>query len=636
MKNVLVVLTLFMFLFGGAASAQDSEYPPATQNAQSSADRVLQNALTGQPISGNDVEAFLHWMSVSVAPAGEYERWIPSIEGIDDGDTKSRAIILVALGLAVTGEAARSVQLIERYRDQIKTTYMDNLPDNHSETDREMIAAYYGWLINNTEFSVPGAFVKSYPDIFFNNTPVWAATRDAYFQVTLPEDSEAWLGVYSAWASLLSDAINPAGVRMGSMYNMVHKANLQNIALLEYRPDLYLSYVNAQSNVDWLDYWKFLGPYEARIVAEAEKLERQMESLLVERLAEGHYFETDAAKQLVNAFLNEVRNSFFSIANGPYTESTKKLIESTSASGWVKAVSSISNFHPKAAVFQLQIIGGYLISQGEFRQLENYINWLSEGNFNVFLQKLGERTDGYSDYFIEDQSGEIVAATLLGNLAAQDSEGLKSVMEWVKLDYGQWGTFNKTPVMYAAHHNNFESYKLLRKAHPNLLESTTVGGGTDAPEIYDRNVLTYALENAEFDFVSAVLGDVGDLFVPKTDSAGRNALFYLGLNEKVSEKERKELVGMIQSIGLSLPEASFDCSLAQRRIELLTCGSSEFAALDKELSSAYFAAREKADDPKAVLNDQRRWLSGALDCVVEDGFENCYSSRIWELERATE
>jgi len=104
----------------------------------------------------------------------------------------------------------------------------------------------------------------------------------------------------------------------------------------------------------------------------------------------------------------------------------------------------------------------------------------------------------------------------------------------------------------------------------------------------------------------------------------------------VSEKERKELVGMIQSIGLSLPEASFDCSLAQRRIELLTCGSSEFAALDKELSSAYFAAREKADDPKAVLNGQRRWLSGALACVVEDGFENCYSSRIWELERATE
>ena len=216
--------------------------------------------------------------------------------------------------------SANIVNLRNSFKDiqaksgQIKTTYMDNLPDNRSETDREMIAAYYGWLINNTEFSVPGAFVKSYPDIFFNNTPVWAATRDAYFQVTLPEDSEAWLGVYSAWASLLSDAINPAGVRMGSMYNMVHKANLQNIALLEYRPDLYLSYVNAQSNVDWLDYWKFLGPYEARIVAEAEKLERQMESLLVERLAEGHYFETDAAKQLVNAFLNEVRNSFFSIA----------------------------------------------------------------------------------------------------------------------------------------------------------------------------------------------------------------------------------------------------------------------------------------------------------------------------------
>src|SRR5690606_4671022 len=199
------------------------------------------------------------------------------------------------------------------------------------------------------------------------------------------------------------------------------------------------------------------------------------------------------------------------------------------------------------------------------------------------------------------------------------SNGLGAIMEWIKFDYGQWGSFNKTPVMYAAHHNNFVSYKILRNSRPELLASTTVENEYGGPEIFGRNVLTYALENAEFDFVSAVLRDVGDFFVPETDSAGRNALFYLGLNEKVSEKERKELVGMIQSIGLSLPEASFDCSLAQRRIELLTCGSSEFAALDKELSSAYFAAREKADDPKAVLNGQRRWLSGALACVVEDG-----------------
>ena len=483
MKKIFGALILLAILPLGSVSAQEGGYAPATKNAQSSADRVLQNAVAGQPISGNDIEAFLHWMSVSEAPVGDYERWIPSLEGIDDGDTKSRAIILVALGLAVTGETTRSVQLIERYRDQIKTTYMDNLPDNHSDTDREMIAAYYGWLINNTEFSVPGAFVKTYPGIFFNKTPVWGATRDAYFQVTLPEDSDEWLEVYSSWRSVLNDVINPAGVFMGSMYNMVHKANLQNIALLEYRPDLYANYVNAQGSPDWLDYWKYLGPYEARIVSDAEALENQIERLLVERLVEGHYFEADEAKGLVSTFLHQIQNSFFGAANERYAAPTKKLMEIASAAGWAKAVSSISNFHPQAAVFQLQIIGGYLISEGEFRELENYINWLSEGNFNVFLQKLGERTDGYSDYFVEDQSGEIIAATLLGNLAAQDSEGLKSIMEWVKLDYGQWGTFNKTPVMYAAHHNNFESYKLLRKANPNLLESTTVGGVRWTPSV---------------------------------------------------------------------------------------------------------------------------------------------------------
>src|SRR5690554_8138942 len=78
MKKVFGALILLAILPLGSVSAQDGGYAPATQNAQSSADRVLQNAVAGQPISANDVEAFLHWMSVSEEPVGDYERWIPS------------------------------------------------------------------------------------------------------------------------------------------------------------------------------------------------------------------------------------------------------------------------------------------------------------------------------------------------------------------------------------------------------------------------------------------------------------------------------------------------------------------------------------------------------------------------------
>jgi len=628
MKVLLALVALLSLLPLNLVIAQQSQ--PSSEN-QASIDRLMRDAVAGEEISGEDIEALLHWISVSKTQRNEYERWTATLEQIANPETKSRAAVLLAMGLAAEGNASQSVQLISHYRDQIQTTYMDNLPTDRAASRQEVMASYYGWLVNNTIFSVPGAFVESYPDIFFNHTPIWGATRDAYFQVTLPDDSREWLDVFSEWRSMLSDVMNPAGVHLGSMFNLVHKTNLQTIALIEYRPELYSRYVTGSGSADWLDSWQFLGPYENELKSKIDELENQLKSLLVERLTERHYLEPEDASLIVDTFVHSIQNNFFGIANSRYAKDTENLISNVSNYGWSEGILLINRFHANAADFQLQIIGGYLISKGEFRQLESYLNWLSGKEFGLFLGKLSEHTDGYSEYFVDDETGQSIAATLTGNLAAQDSNGLGAIMEWIKFDYDQWGSFNKTPAMYAAHHNNFVSYKILRNSLPELLESITIKGENGIPEIYGRNVLTYALENANFDFITAVLTDVGGLFLPKVDSAGRNALFYLGLNEKVSEKERKELVGMIQSIGLSLPEASFDCSLAQRRIELLTCGSSTFAALDRELSAAYFTARERADDPKAVLEEQRNWLSGVLDCVLENGFESCYSARISDL-----
>ena len=630
MMVVLALLALLMLPFNSLI-AEQLQPSLAVVDIESSIDRLLRDAMAGEEISGEDIEAFLHWISVSKIHTTEYEHWTSSVEQIANSETQSKAAVLLAMGLAAEGNAAQSVELINRYRDNIKTSYMDNLPSETAASSQEVLASCYGWLVNNTIFSVPGAFVETYPGIFFNHTPVWGATRDAYFQVTLPKDSREWLEVFSEWRIMLSDVMNPAGVNLGSMFNLVHKTNLQAIALIEYRPELYSIYVATPDRSDWLDSWQFLGPYEKRIKARIDDLEKQLKRLLVERLTEQHYMKPEDANLIVETFTNQIKNNFFGVANSRYAADTENLVSNVSNYGWSEGILLTNRFHPKAADFQLQIIGGYLISKGEFRQLEHYINWLSGKQFGLFLERLSEQSDGYSESFIDEETGQSIAATLTGNLAAQDSNGLGIVMEWIKFDYDQWGEFNKTPAMYAAHHNNFTSYKILRNSRPKVLARTTVEGEYGTPKIFRRNVLTYALENANFEFINEVLTDVGELFVPKVDSVGRNAFFYLGLNELIDSRERKALVGRIKDLGLPLPEASFDCALAQRRLELLTCGSETFAALDRELSAVYFAVRERTEDPKGLLDGQRRWLSKAVSCVLEKGFKSCYSDRVSNL-----
>src|SRR5690554_3073341 len=339
MKVLLALVALLSLLPLNLVIAQQSQ--PSSEN-QASIDRLMRDAVAGEEISGEDIEALLHWISVSKTQRNEYERWTDTLEQIANPETKSRAAVLLAMGLAAEGNASQSVQLISHYRDQIKTTYMDNLPTDRAASREEVIASYYGWLVNNTIFSVPGAFVETYPDIFFNHTPVWGATRDAYFQVTLPDDSREWLDVFSEWRRMLSDVMNPAGVRLGSMFNLVHKTNLQTIALIEYRPELYSHYVTTSGSADWLDSWQFLGPYEKKLKSRIDELQNQLERILVGRLTERHYLQPEDASVIVETFLHSIQNNFFGVANSQYAEDTESLMKEVSDSGWSAAIQSIN------------------------------------------------------------------------------------------------------------------------------------------------------------------------------------------------------------------------------------------------------------------------------------------------------
>lgn len=54
--------------------------------------------------------------------------------------------------------------------------------------------------------------------------------------------------------------------------------------------------------------------------------------------------------------------------------------------------------------------------------------------------------------------------------------------------------------------------------------------------------------------------------------------------------------------------ASFDCSRAASKIEMLICSTPETADADRRLAAVYSAARAKSNDPNALKADQRNWL----------------------------
>jgi uncharacterized protein len=83
---------------------------------------------------------------------------------------------------------------------------------------------------------------------------------------------------------------------------------------------------------------------------------------------------------------------------------------------------------------------------------------------------------------------------------------------------------------------------------------------------------------------------------------------------------------------------SFDCRKAQGRAEHLVCTDGELAALDRQLSKVYAAARQKASNehPPTLKAEQRGWIKGRNDCWKSPDLRACvadaYRLRIAELQ----
>jgi uncharacterized protein YecT (DUF1311 family) len=166
----------------------------------------------------------------------------------------------------------------------------------------------------------------------------------------------------------------------------------------------------------------------------------------------------------------------------------------------------------------------------------------------------------------------------------------------VILDRGN--AFGKTPLMYAAHFDLYESAALLLANKAQLeAETRKLWGCEYTIEIGNRTALMYAAENASQSLI--------DLFVrfganvEAKDTGHRSVYDYLRLNpQDVTLKSLQEL------------GPNFDCSKVQRDIELAICASAGASLADLKLKTAFSSAiQNHGEEMKSELrSSQRAWI----------------------------
>lgn len=88
---------------------------------------------------------------------------------------------------------------------------------------------------------------------------------------------------------------------------------------------------------------------------------------------------------------------------------------------------------------------------------------------------------------------------------------------------------------------------------------------------------------------------------------------------------------LLSFIGTATNAASFDCKLAQGKVETMICADSGLSKLDEQLDAAYKQVRKISSDERAEKRMQLAWLKERGACADLACIQSAYASRIAEL-----
>lgn len=81
--------------------------------------------------------------------------------------------------------------------------------------------------------------------------------------------------------------------------------------------------------------------------------------------------------------------------------------------------------------------------------------------------------------------------------------------------------------------------------------------------------------------------------------------------------------------------ASFDCSKATSKAEVLVCQNPELSALDDKLSELYSSVKKQSSNSRQLVLDQRAWMARRNACQTVECISSAYEARLLELAGST-
>jgi len=405
------------------------------------------------------------------------------------------------MALSLEGRDEEAFAHLKQFKPEL------SIQDEEPAHSGDILGFAYAWLINNTGVTVPCWFIQKYPSVFYNKTPYWASSYDAYFRVCTPENWRfSTIPAFKELQGAINDAYNPGGCWLGTMANCRHK-NLQiQKGLLANAPDYYLKNVSVYDSSKWLDYWQYLGTYNFNVSKRIHKAVKQFQPELIDMLTKSKDIGHSDAEKIAKKYLNNM----IACAIGVGYEKYEKRINSLNIHDGKIRNSSPDDWECYAP----EIVGGYLLYERPVEHFLDYVRWLK----------------GHSEWN--------VIHSLMNTAAAINANALAKILE-LDIPYPDtWGAFNKSPLLYAVQYNNYDSYLLLKNiaAMDTLTLHEEDQYYCDMPQIGKRNVLTYAAENATLPLLHKVIEDFGEKYGSMTDTANNNLLAYLYRNKHLSRE----------------------------------------------------------------------------------------------------
>jgi len=477
-------------------------------------------------VDGKAVSNAINRIVISKGKSPNYLQLLNSWKSTPEGDTRK---VFLALGMFSAGISNAATPALE-FASSTGDSFYNN--DFKLRITKENLAGdAYSWLIDNVDFTVPKSLVKYFPKIVSENTPYWGGTRDGYFNI---EDSSKW-NVFSSsehklWLTVLDDIESPdKEAWRGTSRNMSLKSIEIFRGLLVHNPSYLMQHIDnydfPKGKHQWLNYWGYSGAYEYVTQKRYQVAKSKFYESLKQQLLLENNNDLDAAETLANLYFDLVEMQF--TGHTRLSEQAGIILDGLKTSTWQDLVGKQIWNHSDDIT--LKMVGGMLLIANKEEEFISYIKWLFENEHDNLI-------------------GELIGlAAISGNLTRN------IVLEAPQLN--KWGDFNKTPLMYAAHFNNLSAYNKITELYTaQFLQKTSPGEEYDSlPKIGDRNVLMYALENAELPLINRILSHSKVTSLNLTDSANRDLKQYLKLNKLLSDSDKSELELRLKSMSVKEP-----------------------------------------------------------------------------------